>query len=156
MWAAASAPLPVPRRIVMPIIEWNAGFLLGHPEIDQQREHLVELLNRTYDDFRGGINIEPSVLDELIDYATKNFALEESWLTEISYPELAGHKGEHQLFVARVLEFKKSLKPNGNNSVEILWFLCNWVTHHLGETDAKLESFIGARKIHQRINKKIK
>ncbi len=66
----------------MPIIEWNEQFVLGVPEFDEHHQHLVMLLNKTYDDFINGASKETLslILDELIDYATYHFAAEEHWM----------------------------------------------------------------------------
>ena len=137
----------------MPIVEWNISFLLGIHEIDQHHRQLVQLLNKTYDEFREGINIKQSVVEELVDFATDHFACEESLMTETSYPKLAEHKEEHELFACRVLEFQKNHKHNSNNSVDLLWFLCNWVTHHIRETDAEFGRFVDVVNIRKRIDK---
>ena len=137
----------------MPIIEWNSGFLLGIQEIDKRHKNLVQLLNKTYDEFRGGKNIELSVLDELIDYSDYIFNFEESLMLDVSYPDRTGHQKEHESFTDRILEFKKTFKQNKNTQIELLWFLCNWVTHHMRETDAELGRFIDIQNINKRMNR---
>jgi hemerythrin len=108
------------------------------------------LLNKTYDEFREGANIKQSVVEELLDYARYHFACEEGLMTEASYPKLAEHKEEHELFACRVLEFQKNYEQNSNHSVELLWFLCNWVTHHIRETDAKFGEFVDVQNIRKK------
>lgn len=138
----------------MPIIEWNVRYLVGIREIDQHHKHLVELLNRTYDEFRGGANIELAVVDELVDYAGYHFACEERWMAESSYPKLSEHKEEHALFTSRIVEFQSKYRRNESVSVEVLWFLCNWVTHHILETDAKFGQFIEIQNIRKKVGRK--
>lgn len=138
----------------MPIIEWNAGYLLGIVEIDKRHKQMVQLLNDTYDEFRCGGEISISVLDELIGYAEYTFHFEEGLMREISYPGLPEHAKEHESFNGRIHEFKDNYQKNQNTSIELLWFLCNWVTHHLRETDAELGRFVEARNIHRRIRRK--
>jgi hemerythrin len=137
----------------MPIIEWNVSFLVGIPEIDQQHQQLVQLTNRTYDGFRSGADIEPSVIDELVAHASEHFACEEGWMAESCYPKLAEHREEHQLFTCRIMEFKSTYQQKANISVELLWFLCNWVTHHIRETDAKFGEFVDMQNIRKRMSK---
>jgi len=134
----------------MPIIEWNVNFLVGIQEIDRHHKHLVNSLNEAYDRFREGKEIELSFLQELVDYAAHHFACEESWMKKTSYPNLAAHQEEHALFTSRVCEFKREYKRNARISVELLWFLCNWVTHHIRETDAEFGRFVDVHKIRSR------
>jgi hemerythrin len=140
----------------MPIVEWNYNFLLGIQEIDQHHKHLVALLNRTHDDFvqkRDVAHLGP-VIDELISYSQYHFECEERWMAETSYPEIASHKEEHEIFRKRVLEFKASYQQNVTFSVEILSFLGNWITHHILETDIKFGHFVDVQNIRNRIHKK--
>ena len=134
----------------MPIIEWNVRFLLGIQELDRHHKQLVELLNQTYDDFRGGAKIEQAVVDQLVGYGATHFACEERWMTESSYPRLAEHMKEHEIYNSRILEFQKKSAQRENVSVEILWFLCNWVTHHMLETDVKFGEFMDIRNIRKK------
>jgi hemerythrin len=136
----------------MPIIEWNIRYLTGIQELDKHHQHLVQLLNQTYDEFRNGIALERSVMDELINYAESTFSFEEGLMQEISYPSLAEHREEHDSFTGRIVKFKKDFKRDKNIPIELLWFLCNWVTHHLGETDAEFGRFVEIRNLHRRMH----
>jgi hemerythrin len=138
----------------MPIIEWNVGYLLGIKEIDSRHKQLVQLLNETYDEFRRGVDIKRSILDELIEYADYIFKFEEELMLEIAYPDYAEHKKEHESFTSRVLGFKKLAKQNKNLPIELLWFLCNWVTHHIRETDAEFGRFYDVHSLSQRIKQR--
>ncbi|BCG46705.1 Hemerythrin domain protein [Citrifermentans bremense] len=137
----------------MPIIQWNVNLLVGIQEIDRQHKHLVQSLNRAYDEFREGKEIELAFLQELIDYAARHFSCEEQWMKKTGYPKLEAHREEHAHFTGRVVEFKKELKGNGKVSVELLWFLCNWVTHHIGETDVEFGRFFDVHNISTRRDK---
>ena len=133
----------------MPIIEWNVSFLVGIQEIDRHHKDLVASLNRTYDQFREGTEVDLAFLQELIGFSTRLFSCEESWMTKTAYPKFAAHQDEHALFTSRVLEFKQEYEHNANVSVELLWFLCNWVTHHIRQTDAEFGRFIDVQNIRR-------
>ena len=137
----------------MPIIDWNVTLMLGITLIDQQHQHLVQLLNKAYDDFREGVDVPASVIAELIDSSNLHFAYEETLMADCSYPKTAEHKNEHQLFSGRVLELHKKYQQGANVSIELLWFLCNWVTHHIRETDADLARFLDVCNIRKRLQK---
>lgn len=129
----------------MPIIEWNESVTVGVPEIDQHHQELVQSLNRAYDQFREGGAIDLSFLQELVDDSARHFACEEGWMKKTSYPQMAAHLKEHELFTARMLELQKNQRRDALFSVELLWFLCNWVTHHMRETDLELGQYLGGR-----------
>ena len=124
----------------MPIVTMAVAF--GVKEIDEYHLHLVQLLNRTYDDFREGTYLSRHAIDELIRYAASRLAWEERKMTSISYPGLAEHKSEHDFFTASILQIQTKYKHDANSSVETIWLLCNWITHHIREADAGLAGFI--------------
>jgi len=132
-------------------MQWNVRYLVGIQEIDQHHKHLVELLNKTYDEFREGAEIEKSTIDELVDFSGYHFSYEERLMVELSYPKLDQHKKEHELFTLRILEFQNKYTRHKNISVEILWFLCNWVTHHILETDAEFGNFVDLHNIRKKV-----
>jgi hemerythrin len=138
----------------MPVIVWNYRFLLGIQEIDQHHKHLVDLLNKTYNEFteRKAVGYLGCVIDELVDYSHYHFDCEERWMIETSYPDLEIHRAEHEIFAKRAAEFKLTHQQN-DTYVEILSFLSNWVTHHILETDVKFGSFIDVQRIRKRIKK---
>ena len=131
----------------MPIVTMAVEF--GVKEIDENHLHLVELLNKAYDDFREGTCLPRAVIDELRVYASAQLAYEERYMADISYPDLAEHREEHAIFTTRITHLQKNHGNNADTSVETIWFLCNWVTHHIRETDAKLVCFIDALKSKQ-------
>jgi len=137
----------------MPIIEWNAGFMLGITEIDQHHKQMVQLLNDTYDEFRAGARIGMPVIEQLIGYAERIFDHEEKLMGQIGYPHLVEHRHEHESFTSRIGDFKANYTNSEGTSIELLWFLCNWVTHHLRETDADLGQFIELHKLQKRLAK---
>ena len=138
----------------MPIIEWNIGYLLGIKEIDDRHKQLVQLLNDTYDEFKGGKSISPSILQELVDYADYVFNFEENLMQEIAYTDYEEHKKEHESFTTRIAGFRDASKQNKNLSIELLWFLCNWVTHHIRETDAEFGRFVDVHSLSKRIKQR--
>jgi hemerythrin len=52
-----------------------------------------------------------------------------------------------------VLELQKNYHQKANVSIELLWFLCNWVTHHIKETDAELGRFLDIVNIRRRLSR---
>lgn len=133
----------------MPIIKWNVDLLVGIQEIDQQHKYLVEILNRNYDEFREGTSLDPAFLQELAAFSSDHFACEEGWMKKTSYPKFSLHREEHDLFRSRISEFSKEQRGNPDISVELLWFLCNWVTHHIRETDAEFGRYVDLHKIRK-------
>ena len=123
----------------MPIIKCNAQFDLGREEIDRYNNRLIDSLNAAFDEFAesGQMKELESLLQELTEHARRNFACEESLLQETGYPDLLQHKKEHELFAATVLKMKGDRRPNAALTVDTLWFLVTWVTHHVRGSDVE-------------------
>jgi hemerythrin len=122
----------------MPIIECDSKFYSEN--IWQHNKRLTALVNCIYDQFAeyGTIQDIDSVITALTEHAARNFSQEESLLPETLYPGLAGHKMEHQMFKEAVFKLKHSRQSKAALTVDILWFLVNWATHHVRETDFEL------------------
>lgn len=129
----------------MPIIEWKVIDLVGIEELDRHHKLLVQLLNNSYDKFAAGTDIEKSVIDELAEYAASHFAKEEGLMASCRYPELAAHIEEHEIFTWKMELFRNSRSED--RSVEIIWFLCSWITHHFRETDYKFANYIALQEM---------
>ena len=134
------------REDAMPIIDWNITLLVGIPEVDKHHQQLVQVLNEAYDAFREEVEVSAAVIDEIMASSARDFAFEEELMAKVSYPNIAKHKNEHLIFCRRVEELQSNLKQNKKISIELIWFLCNWVSHHIRETDAEFGRFMdGAR-----------
>jgi hemerythrin len=110
----------------MPVIYWNDCFSVGIPQIDEHHRHLFFLVNKTYDEFisRDSAKNFAALFDELIDYATYHFSMEEHWMRESKYPDLAIHQKEHEIFSKRVVELQSCYhKGEIHLSLEVLTFL---------------------------------
>lgn len=128
----------------MPLIEWSSAFLLGVKEFDDHHEHLVSLLNSTYDEFVNGasrMNLE-KIIDQLIDYATYHFASEEYWMKEHLYPKIMEHSEEHDRFSGLVVQFQKDFHSgDAHLTMALLSFLAEWVSTHIRKADAEYGRF---------------
>ncbi len=124
----------------MSAIEWNDSYSVGIPEFDNHHKYLLELLNKLFDDFTGGVSREDigSILDELVEYASYHFSAEESWMKQNSYPDLRRHKDEHDGFAAKAYEMLSEYN-NGRFDLteEVLAFLNSWLTNHILGSDAE-------------------
>jgi hemerythrin len=124
----------------MSIFLWDKNFELGIDLFDEHHRRLVDLLNKTYDNFVSRAShetLEP-ILDELIDYATYHFAAEEHWMGLHGYPQLQLHRAEHERFCRMIVEIQSDYhKHKVNLSLEVLAFVRNWLQDHILKTDAE-------------------
>ncbi|QWV93291.1 bacteriohemerythrin [Geomonas oryzisoli] len=131
----------------MPIVTWDGSLAVGHDMIDEHHEHLVELLNKTYDEFCDGKSRKSleTVLDELIDYATYHFAQEELLMDKVAFPASEEHLTEHAFFIRRIGEIQKEfLAGTSAISLEIITFLKDWLVRHISQKDYELGAYASA------------
>lgn len=113
--------------------------------IDQHHEHLVELLNKAYDNFCDNkpTHTLQAILDELADYATYHFAQEEHLMEMVSYPGKEEQVREHEYFVRRIGEIQRDFVAGTNPiSLEIISFLKNWLINHISHKDTELGAYL--------------
>ncbi|MCW3982363.1 MAG: bacteriohemerythrin [Candidatus Bathyarchaeota archaeon] len=128
----------------MPLLQWNDNFSVGVAEIDAQHKNLVSYLNDLHFAMTQGKgnSILKSLLDRLVGYTQVHFATEEKYMKQWNYPGYVYHKGEHEVFVKKVAEFKTKFEGGqAVLSIEILSFLKDWVVKHIQGTDKKYGPF---------------
>lgn len=132
----------------MAFIDWNDSFAVKIDQFDDHHRHLINLLNKTYENAVRQLEKEKLglVLVELIDYAKYHFRAEEVWLKEHDYPKLTQHCAEHHYFINRVQEMCEDYnKGNTALAQELLSFMKNWLSNHILGTDRDYAQFAGLK-----------
>lgn len=136
--------------MLMPIVEWNDGFLIGVEMFDEHHKRLVSLLNQSYDEFVGGAPITTSsdLLDELFEYAAYHFEAEDLWMGKSLYPGREQHIWEHTIFAQQLNRIRQDfIDRKTSTPLEIMTFLKEWLANHILKSDADMGHFIASRKI---------
>ena len=119
-------------------IEWSDALSVGIDEIDFQHKVLVELVNEMHEAIhqRRGSDVVHHVLSKLAEYTKIHFAVEESLMRILGYPEYEEHKGEHEELVRSILELQSKV-DSGKTAIgfELMHFLKIWLTKHIMESD---------------------
>ncbi|MEI7810892.1 MAG: bacteriohemerythrin [Ignavibacteria bacterium] len=129
----------------MPFINWNQRYSVGINEIDNQHKKLVNYINELHEAMKAGKAKEALsiIIQNLIKYTQTHFTLEEKYFAQFDYPDTAGHKREHQLFVSKVLDYQgRFLTGSSIVSIEIINFLRDWLIHHICVVDKKYSPFL--------------
>lgn len=123
------------------IFPWNTQFNTGIPNIDEQHQVLVQLLNRlaSHAAFHSDIQTLNIVFNQLADYADYHFQTEEAiWHEYFQNDALEiKHKVEHNNFISTVINLKNKQDTNSLHSRidKVLLFLVNWLANHILEND---------------------
>ena len=126
------------------MIEWSDKLSVHIEEIDIQHKKLLSIINSLHDAMKAkkGKEIIGHIISELFDYAATHFKTEEKYLRAYSYPYLESHRQEHIQFSTKIAEFKSRFeKKDLTLTVEIMFFLNNWLLNHFFKTDKQYAKY---------------
>ncbi|UCD30007.1 MAG: hemerythrin family protein [Planctomycetota bacterium] len=139
----------------MAFFEWQPEFSVSVAEIDQQHQRLIGLVNQLHEAIEKSNQLATmqsvlsemdaitSTINEMIDYTIYHFSTEEKYMLEYKYPQYQQHKGEHQLFIDKVQNFKRNFENTKTRlSLDIADFIMNWWQEHILKTDKKCGIFL--------------
>jgi hemerythrin len=132
----------------MSLFEWKNDYSLGHGDIDGQHKRLFELASDLHAAMTQGKGRDAlsQTLGNLVSYTKKHFADEEHLMQTNHYPDYRHHKADHDALTARVIEFQKEFEAGRvGMSVDLLQFLKDWLTKHIGETDRKVANYLKSK-----------
>lgn len=125
------------------VFPWTKEFETGHPQIDEQHQVLVSLLNKLAVTlvFQDEVELN-AVFNELSDYVNMHFADEEKiWVKYFQGdPWLASHEKTHASFLPFVKEIRKKSQGESLPDVveKIVHYLLQWLISHIIDTDKRM------------------
>jgi len=138
-------------------VEWSDDLSVGIEEIDAQHQVLVDLINEMHEAIhqRHGSEVVQDVLGRLADYTKIHFAVEESLMRILGYPDYEAHKAQHEKLVEAMHDLQDKVK-SGKTSIgfELMHFLKIWLTKHIMESDRNYSGFFLASGAKQKLKKK--
>ena len=136
-------------------IEWSNELSVGIEEIDAQHKVLVDLLNQMHEAIqqRHAAQVTNDIIDQLGEYTRVHFAVEESLMRILHYPDYERHKEEHERLIEQLSELRAKL-DTGKSAVsfELAHFMRTWLTKHIMETDKSYTSHFLARGIRPELS----
>ena len=121
-----------------PLMEWSDRLSVGIQEIDEQHKVLVDLINQLHDAIvhHHGAETCGQIMDKLCEYTKIHFAVEESILRILGYPEYDDHKTHHDMLLTQVKELRYKMNHEDHSiSFELLHIKKKWLTIHILEED---------------------
>ncbi len=121
-------------------IEWSNDLSVGIEEIDAQHKVLVDLLNEVHEAIQQGRTLEvtKSIIERLDEYTRVHFAVEESLMRILHYPDYERHKEEHDKLIEQLRELRAKLDSGkGAIGFDLALFLKGWLTKHIMEGDKR-------------------
>ena len=131
----------------MAIIEWSPGLSVNIKTIDDQHKKLVDMVNTLHDSMKSGKakDVMNSLVSELASYTDYHFKTEEEFFQKHKYPETTKHKMEHDALRKDVAALKGKLESGeAIVTVEVLYFLKDWLSKHIMGSDKKYTQHLNA------------
>ncbi len=129
----------------MDALVWGERFLTGLPLVDEQHQHLVELINAFGELQTSTAEVPPAKLEalveELVRYARTHFVYEEALMrgAAVDARFVTMHCAEHSGFLRDVSQMQHSRFFDQPQTARVLLsFLMNWLAFHILGTDMQL------------------
>lgn len=132
----------------MSLIEWEPVLSVNVKSIDDQHKKLISMVNQLHDAMKSGKakEIMGGILSELIDYTDKHFKHEEAYFEKHNYPGFLRHKKEHDDLRKTATDLKKKFDSGETLiTVEVLYFLKDWLSKHILGSDKEYTPFLNAK-----------
>lgn len=132
----------------MAFIEWQPSFSVKVPELDQQHQRLVGMLNRMHEALHAGGDAAEAekVLEDLGVYTRHHFTTEERLMEQCGYPELEEHRRKHRAMERQVMVFREQIGGGGVSAqLKLMSFLRDWLQKHILETDMRYSEHLSQR-----------
>jgi hemerythrin len=130
---------------------WTNEMGVGVVALDDDHKKLIGIINQLHFEMDEGHDKKAlgSVLDQLVDYAKKHIAREESLLFQANYPDAPEHKMEHERFIREIIALRErfSSAPAATLDTELAGFLRTWLDDHVENADKKYGQFLNSRGI---------
>ncbi len=139
------------------LIDWSDELSVGIEEIDNQHKILVDPVNQMHEAIiqHKASSVVNEILDRLIDYTRIHFAVEESLMRILHYPDYEKHKEQHDELTREVFELKKKV-DEGKVAIgfELMHFLKVWLTEHIMKDDKAYAPYFLEQGIKPRLQKR--
>lgn len=124
---------------------WKEEYAVGIETIDQDHRRMLSLVNnlKAAALCRTGEAFERQILQELVDYTHYHFQREEKLMEEYGYPDLEGHKAQHDQMIIQVDTFMRRYEERGREALaEVVEYLKQWLLQHVNGTDKKFVPYL--------------
>ncbi len=130
----------------MPSIEWREEFSVGNRAVDHEHQELIDLvnrLNRVISSGGGTDDVEASFGD-LYQAISAHFALEEKFMREHGYDQLAEHKADHERLLDELRDIMDDYREGEREAAqELMRRVEAWFVNHFKSHDARLHNRLG-------------
>jgi hemerythrin-like metal-binding protein len=128
----------------MALLQWKKQYSVGIAAVDHEHRELIDLINRLHDDLAasGGTVAAEPFFGDLHAAISAHFALEERFMRENRYDQLAQHKADHEKLLDELRDLMDDFAARGTTA-ELSGALERWFAQHFETHDARLHKMLG-------------
>jgi len=123
------------------LFSWKPEYTVAVQRFDSEHKKLFSLLNELNDAMSAGQArfVVGRILHELANYTRTHFAAEVTAMRRTDFSGIGEHIAEHEALAAKVDAFVAEYEAGNTQliSVDLLYFLRDWLEKHILETDRK-------------------
>jgi len=130
----------------MALLQWKDRYSVGIEAGDYEHKELIGLINRLHDEWvKGGprASVE-AFFGDLYKGISAHFALEERFMRERHYDQLAAHKGDHERLLDEIRDIMDDFSDEAQSAGALAGRLDAWFSRHFETHDARLHKALGA------------
>ena len=137
----------------MPLLDWKDSYSVGVEAVDHEHRELIDLINTLHEELTtgggSGQRDASAIFGDIYKGISSHFALEEKFMREQGYDQLADHKGDHERLLDELRDIMDDYDDGGGSdggegeSAGLSERLGTWFARHFGTHDARLHSRLG-------------
>jgi len=138
-------------------VAWSETLSVGVDELDAQHKVLVGLVNEMHNAIEQGEGDDAveSILNRLTEYTRIHFAVEESLMRLLGYPDFEAHREEHRALIVQINALRRKADTGETAiSVELMQFLKDWLTTHIMVSDQAYARYFAESGTSSRLEKR--
>ena len=139
------------------LVEWSDALSVGVDELDAQHKVLVGLINEMHAaiEERRGRDVVESILTRLAEYTRIHFAVEESLMQLLGFPDFDAHREEHRELIVQVNELRRKVEGGTTAlGLELMHVLKLWLTRHMMQSDQEYARYFAESGSWPRLHKR--
>ena len=130
----------------MALLQWKDQYSVGIEAVDHEHRELIDLINKLHDKMsaHGGKPAIEAFFGDLFKGISAHFALEERFMRERKYDELAQHKHDHERLLDEIRDIMDDFVEHEEvTTAEFATRLEAWFGRHFETHDARLHKALG-------------
>jgi hemerythrin len=130
----------------MSLLKWKDQYSVGIEAVDHEHKELIGLINQLYEKLssRNDKHSVAAFFGDLFKSISAHFALEERFMRERGYDQLAQHKADHEQLLDEIRDIMDDYDDHEQpDSSELGRRLDSWFSRHFETHDSRLHKSLG-------------